>query len=151
MAEIENKQVLEVCEPKESDEILEGETPEGWYFKEEDNTQGFIPRAKSSNPFKLSNDQMIKKEQILKNVMRDYPSVDEAIMDFAVSSYLDNPEEFDAMIEKNKNDPEPSRYTKSIKDLKEKYGNPVNTYKGTEEPIFNSGLDNTFDSLFCEN
>lgn len=146
MTEIDNKQILEVCKQKECDEIMEGETPEGWYFKEEDGTQGFIPRAKSSNPFKLSNDQLMKKEQMLKHIMRDYPTIDEAIMDFAISSYLDNPEEFDAMIEKNKNDPEPSRYTKSIKDLKEKYGEPINSFQGTSEPKLTlSGLDTSFD------
>jgi hypothetical protein len=99
-------------------EIMEVLAPEGIYFKENDGSQGFIPRADNTNPFNLTKEQIIQKEVLVKRIMLDFPEIDEGMVDFATMFYLDNPDHFEQIQEEAKNSKEPSRYTKAISDMK---------------------------------
>ena len=128
----------------EDDEIIEAVAPEGIYYKDDNGNQGFVPRAQNTNPFKLSEEQMIEKEILVKRIMLDFPEIDDGMVDFATMFYLSDPDRFEEIIDESKKSKEPSRYTKSISKMKKTHEQLNNNGK----PLYlGDGLDKDFDII----
>ena len=110
------KQIIE-----HEEDIKEGLVASGLFYKKEDGTQGFLPRSKREDQFKLNTEQELQREKWTKELMRDYPNVDESTIYFMVGFYLKDPKDYERIVNEKKGTP--SRYDDSIFELTKKYGN----------------------------
>ena len=118
---------------KQITKVKEGLYPSGLYFKEEDGSQGIAPRSQDSNAFKLSDEEMSKKELLARRLIDAHPQVSQGVIDFACSFWVKHPEEFKKIIQESKGTE--SKSIEQIEKMKEKYGMP-------EEEKFQSTLFN---------
>jgi len=119
------EKVIEVDENEKqivehNEDIKEGLVASGLYFKEEDGTQGFYPRAKREDQFKLDMEQELQREKWTKELMKEYPNVDESTIFFMVGFYLKDPKDYERIVKEKKGTP--SRYDETIFELTKKYG-----------------------------
>ena len=130
-------------------EVIEGLFPSGLYFKEEDGTQGIAPRCQDSNSFKLTDEEIAKKELLTRKLIDAHPSVSEGVIDFACSFWMKHPEEFKKIIKESKGTE--SKSIKQIQEMKNKYGRPEE--ENWNSPYFNIEklLENNNDTINFEN
>ena len=65
--------------------LKEGMTAAGLWYINDKGEQGLVPRAKKDDNFNLTEEQHVLKEKWIKEIMRDYPNVDESTIDFICS------------------------------------------------------------------
>lgn len=107
-------------------EVKESIKSEGLYFKEEDGTQGFIPRAKNEDYWKLTEEEEFKSQKWTKEAIRDYPNADPTTIEFMVNFYIKYPDEYRKIVKEK-----PESRVDTFDEMRKKYeecdskGNPV--------------------------
>lgn len=107
-------------------EVKETMKSEGLYFREEDGTQGFIPRAKNEDYWKLTEEQQFKSEKWTKEAIRDYPNADPTTIEFMINFYIKYPDEYRKILKEK-----PKSRVDTFDEMRKKYeecddkGNPV--------------------------
>ncbi len=137
-------------EQKQITKVKEGLYPSGLYFKEEDGSQGIAPRSQDSNAFKLSDEEMAKKELLARRLIDAHPQVSQGVIDFACSFWVKHPEEFKKIIQESKG--KESKSIEQIEKMKEKYGSPEeekfqSTLFNMEQFLKNNNDDITFSQI----
>lgn len=115
--DIENLEIVDSSEFAEQ-EIREELAPEGLYYKNEDGSQGFVPRAKENNYWGFTEEQEIQKNRWVREAMLDFPKADKDMVNFLMCFYMKYPDKYEEIMKKSKD--KPAR-TDSIQDLRKKY------------------------------
>ena len=98
--------------------IKEELTPDGLYYKNEDGTQGFVPRAEKSDYWGFTEEQELQKKRWVRDAKLDYPNAEEGMIEFLMCFYMKFPDKYEEIMKNTKNTP--SR-NDNIKDLRKKY------------------------------
>jgi|TARA_R110001592_G_scaffold305143_2_gene577755 hypothetical protein len=98
--------------------IKEELTTEGLYYKNEDGTQGFVPRAENNNYWGFTEDQELQRNRWVREALLDFPKAEEGMVEFLMSFYMKFPDKYEEIMKTHKD--KPSR-NDTISDLRKKY------------------------------
>lgn len=96
--------------------IKEGLANEGLYYKTDDGTQGFLPRAKNDDYWKFTEEQSLQSEKWVKDAQRDYPNADPTTIEFMVNFYIKYPDEYRRILKEK-----PASKVDTFDEMRKKY------------------------------
>ena len=97
-------------------DIREELTNDGLYFKDGNGKQGFIPKSKNEDYWKLTEDQKLNAERWTKEAQRDYPNADPTTVEFMINFYIKYPEEYRRIVKER-----PPSKVDSFDEMRKKY------------------------------
>ena len=127
--------------------IKEELATEGLYYKNEDGTQGFVPRAENNNYWGFTEDQELQRNRWVREALLDFPKAEEGMVEFLMSFYMKFPDKYEEIMKTHKD--KPSR-NDTISDLRKKYSE-VDNHNNKVYDITDDEINSLFSSLFPTN